>query len=100
MAPPTERPTPQQVPPSPVPTLMEVGGATAANGQKYVVLGFQTPIGQHVFHIDVDAAEQLAEGILAAREQLGPASGLVIPQLSPEAMRRINDEARAGRTPS
>lgn len=51
------------VPPQPVPLSVQMGTAQDGSGQKYVVFIIMSPVGQHVFHFDPDAAENVAKGL-------------------------------------
>jgi hypothetical protein len=65
-----------QVPPSPLPTVFNVGQGEV-NGQNFVVLQVMTPVGQSVYFLDGTAAEGVGTALL----RMGQASkaGLVVP---------------------
>jgi hypothetical protein len=65
-----------QVPPSPLPTVFNVGQAEV-NGQNFVILQIMTPGGQAVYFLDGDSAEGVGTALL----RIGQASkaGLVVP---------------------
>lgn len=85
-----------KLPPQPVPTMIELGAAVSGDGQKFVMIAFHTPLGVAVHHVSVDAIDQLAEGLLGVKKELGPA-GLIVPELSPESMKAINDAVLGSR---
>jgi len=57
------QPQNNMVPPMPVPMSVQLTSGQGMNGEKFVILVLQTPVGQHVYHFDPDAAERLAEGL-------------------------------------
>lgn len=54
---------PQGVTPSPVPMTLQLTTVQDTQGNKYVVLIIQHPMGQSVLHFDPDGADQIAEGL-------------------------------------
>lgn len=55
---------PNMVYPQPVPMSIQLTSGQGVGGEKYVILILQTPVGQHVYHLDPDGAEKLAEGLI------------------------------------
>jgi hypothetical protein len=60
---PFQQQQPQGVVPSPVPMTLQMTTVQDMQGNKYVVLIIQHPMGQTVLHFDPDGAEQIAEGL-------------------------------------
>jgi hypothetical protein len=73
-------PNPQGgVPIAPVPTVTSVAQGTGADGQPWVLLIFDTPLGRSVFHLTPDNAKLIGEGMV----KLGTAGALtIVPRLN------------------
>lgn len=54
---------PSGVQPTPVPMSVQMTTARGGDGQSYVLLVIQTPVGQNVFFFDPDGAENIAKGL-------------------------------------
>lgn len=67
----------QGVPPQPVPLSVQL--TTVTHGvEKFVVLMITSPVGQHVYFLDPDGAEKVADAILDAARTVR--TGLEIPR--------------------
>jgi hypothetical protein len=53
----------QQVNPHPVPMSIQMATTQDTQGNKFVVLVVQHPVGQTVLHFDPETAERVAEGL-------------------------------------
>lgn len=63
-----------RVPLTPVPTVISVAQGTGADGQPWVLMFFDTPLGRQVFHLQPDVAKTIGEGLV----KLGSAGALTI----------------------
>lgn len=54
---------PQTVAPQPVPMSIQMTTTQDMQGNKYVVLVVQHPVGQTVLHFDAEGAEKIGEGL-------------------------------------
>jgi len=67
------------VPIAPVPTTVSVAQGTGADGQPWILMIFDTPLGRQLFHLTPDNAKVIGEGLV----KLGGAGSLtIVPNLN------------------